>query len=92
LDDSHNGEYGHFTPRTKAVTRPKDPPLFHCERCESSFNATVAAAAGDCPRCKKNDDVASPLRFRLFEPSALKIAGISPARTGAPVTQGQTPG
>jgi hypothetical protein len=63
--------------------------VFYCERCESRFNATVAAAAGDCPRCNESDGVASPLRFRLFEPSALKVAGLSPTRTGAPVPQSQ---
>jgi hypothetical protein len=63
--------------------------VFFCERCESKFNATVAAAAGDCPRCKETDDVAAPLRFRLFEPSALKVAGLSPARTATPVPQSQ---
>jgi hypothetical protein len=57
--------------------------VFYCERCESSFNATVAAAAGDCPRCKESDGVASPLRFRLFEPSALKVAGISSNRAAS---------
>ena len=57
--------------------------MFHCERCESRFNATVAASAGDCPRCQASDGVASPLRFRLFEPSALKVAGLSPMRPAA---------
>jgi hypothetical protein len=63
--------------------------VFHCERCESTFNATVAASAGDCPRCKQNDGVASPLRFRLFEPSALRVAGIAPARAGAQAAPAQ---
>jgi hypothetical protein len=63
--------------------------VFYCERCENRFNATVAAAAGDCPRCKESDGVASPLRFRLFEPSALKVAKLTPPRTGAPLPQGQ---
>jgi hypothetical protein len=63
--------------------------VFYCERCESKFNATVAAAAGDCPRCKESDGVASQLRFRLFEPSALKAAGITPKRAAAPVPRSQ---
>ena len=63
--------------------------MFFCERCESRFNATVAAAAGDCPRCKESDGVDSPLRFRLFEPSALKVAGLSPTHVGAPVPRSQ---
>jgi hypothetical protein len=63
--------------------------MFFCERCESKYNATVAAASGGCPRCKEADGVATPLRFRLFEPSALKVAGLSPARTGAPVPRSQ---
>jgi hypothetical protein len=63
--------------------------MFYCERCENSFNATVAAASDGCPRCKKDDGVASSLRFRLFEPSALKVAGLSPTRTGAPLPQSQ---
>lgn len=64
--------------------------MFYCERCESRFNATVAAASGGCPRCKADDGVAAPLRFRLFEPSALKVAGLKPARTGSPVQRAQT--
>jgi hypothetical protein len=63
--------------------------VFFCERCESRFNATIAAASGDCPRCKESEGVSSPLRFRLFEPSALKVAGISPARTASPVPRSQ---
>lgn len=63
--------------------------MFYCERCESKYSATVAAASGDCPRCKEGDGVASPLRFRLFEPSALKVAGLTPARSGAPVSHSQ---
>jgi hypothetical protein len=63
--------------------------VFYCERCESRFNATVAAAAGDCPRCKTSDGVASKLRFRLFEPSALKVAGITPQRAATPVARSQ---
>jgi hypothetical protein len=63
--------------------------VFYCERCESKYSATVAAASGDCPRCKEGDGVASPLRFRLFEPSALKVAGLTPARSGAPVSHSQ---
>jgi hypothetical protein len=62
--------------------------VFHCERCESSFNATVAASATDCPRCKQTDGVSSPLRFRLFEPSALRVAGLAPSRRGTAVAQG----
>jgi hypothetical protein len=63
--------------------------VFYCERCESKFNATVAAASDGCPRCKQDEGIASPLRFHLFEPSALKVAGLSPARTGAPVPHSQ---
>jgi hypothetical protein len=63
--------------------------LFYCERCESSYNATIAAASADCPRCRRDDGVAAPLRFRLFEPSALKVAGLSPVRTGTPVSGSQ---
>ncbi|HKZ15297.1 MAG TPA: hypothetical protein VJL81_15780 [Solirubrobacterales bacterium] len=63
--------------------------MFFCERCESRFNATIAAASGDCPRCKESEGVSSPLRFRLFEPSALKVAGLSPARTGSTVPRSQ---
>ena len=63
--------------------------MFFCERCESRYNATIAAASGDCPRCREADGVAAPLRFRLFEPSALKVAGLAPARTGSPVPRSQ---
>lgn len=63
--------------------------MFYCERCESRFNPTIAAAAGGCPRCKESDGVASPLRFRLFEPSALKVAGLRPGHTAAPVSRVQ---
>lgn len=61
--------------------------MFYCERCESRFNATVAASAGDCPRCKESDGVARTLRFRLFEPSALKTANLPPMRTVAAAPQ-----
>ena len=61
--------------------------MFYCECCESRFNATVAAASSGCPRCKEKDGIASPLRFRLFEPSALKVAGLSPHAAPAPSTQ-----
>jgi hypothetical protein len=57
--------------------------MFFCERCETTFNATIAAASGDCPRCKEKEDISIPLRFRLFEPSALKVAGLTPKRTGS---------
>lgn len=63
----------------------KDAPMFFCERCESQFNATVAVASGDCPRCKEKEGASVPLRFRLFEPSAIRVAGLSPMRTGAPL-------
>jgi hypothetical protein len=63
--------------------------MFYCERCENRFNATVAAASSGCPRCKEEDGVVSPLRFRIFEPSALKVAGLSPARSGAVVARSQ---
>jgi hypothetical protein len=63
--------------------------VFFCERCETRFNATIAAASGDCPRCKESEGVSSPLRFRLFEPSALKVAGLSPARTASSVPRSQ---
>lgn len=62
--------------------------MFYCERCESRFNATVAAAASGCPRCKERDGIASPLRFRLFEPSALKVAGL-PRRADSAVPRSQ---
>jgi hypothetical protein len=63
--------------------------VFFCERCESRFNATIAAASGDCPRCKESEGVSTPLRFRLFEPSALKVAGLSPGHTAASVPHNQ---
>jgi hypothetical protein len=63
--------------------------MFFCERCESRYNATIAAAAGDCPRCKESEGVSVQLRFRLFEPSALKVAGLSPVRTGTQVSHSQ---
>jgi hypothetical protein len=63
--------------------------VFFCERCDSKFNATIAAASGDCPRCKESEGVSSPLRFRLFEPSALKVAGISPAPSRSTVPRSQ---
>jgi hypothetical protein len=56
--------------------------MFFCERCETSYNATVAAASGDCPRCKGREGISVPLRFRLFERSALKVAGPTPKQTG----------
>jgi hypothetical protein len=64
--------------------------MFFCERCETSFNATVAAASGDCPRCKEKEGISIPLRFRLFEPSALKVAGLQPKRDRAPLAGSRT--
>lgn len=61
--------------------------MFFCERCETSYNATVAAASGDCPRCKEKEGISIPLRFRLFEPSALKVAGLQPKRDGTPLRE-----
>jgi hypothetical protein len=61
--------------------------MFFCERCQTSFNATVAAASGDCPRCKEKEGIAAPLRFRLFEPSALKVAGLQPKHNAAPLAE-----
>ena len=52
--------------------------MFYCERCGSRFNETVAAASSNCPRCREADGVESPLRFRLFSRSALRVAGIEP--------------
>jgi hypothetical protein len=63
--------------------------VFFCERCESRFNATVAAASGDCPRCRESEGISAPLRFRLFEPSAIKVAGLSPARAASQVPRSQ---
>lgn len=48
--------------------------MFHCERCKSSFNPSVAATAFSCPRCRGRDGVESPLHFRLFEASAPPVA------------------
>ena len=47
--------------------------MFFCERCETRYNATVAAASGDCPRCREKEGISIPLRFRLFEPSAIRV-------------------
>jgi hypothetical protein len=53
--------------------------MFHCERCQGSFNPTVAEASSrTCPRCRAEDDVSAPLHFRIFEPSALSVASLSP--------------
>ena len=59
--------------------------MFYCERCESKFNPTVAAAANGCPRCRESDGIASPLRFRLFDRAAVKNAAAR--RTPAVHTQ-----
>jgi predicted nucleic acid-binding Zn-ribbon protein len=56
--------------------------MFHCERCGSSFNASTAASAGSCPRCKLRTGKDVPLHFRLFEPSAMRVAGLDPSRIG----------
>jgi hypothetical protein len=63
--------------------------MFFCERCETQFNATVAAASGDCPRCKEKEAISVPLRFRLFEPSAIRVAGLSPMRSDKPLARTQ---
>jgi hypothetical protein len=57
--------------------------MFHCERCGSSFNATIASSAGSCPRCKLRTGEDVPLYFRLFEPSALQVAGLRPTQRPA---------
>lgn len=48
--------------------------MFTCSRCGTSFNATIAATAENCPRCRARDGVESPLVFKLFR---------SPAGVGA---------
>ncbi len=59
--------------------------MFHCERCGSSFNASIASSAANCPRCKLREGKDEPLYFRLFEPSALRVAGLDPRRgSGSP--------
>jgi hypothetical protein len=58
--------------------------MFHCERCGSSFNASTAASAGSCPRCKLRTGEDVPLHFRLFEPSAMRVAGLDPSRISKP--------
>jgi hypothetical protein len=63
--------------------------MFFCERCETQFNATVAAASGDCPRCKEKEAISVPLRFRLFEPSAIRVAGLSPTPSDKPLARSQ---
>ncbi len=63
--------------------------MFFCERCETQFNATVAAASGDCPRCKEKEGISVPLRFRLFEPSAIQVAGLTPRPADSEQRQGQ---
>jgi hypothetical protein len=83
------GDYSRSYISAGLATDTKEPLMFICERCESRYNATVAAASSDCPRCKESEGIATPLRFRLFEPSALKVAGLSPARPAAPVSRSQ---
>jgi hypothetical protein len=61
--------------------------MFFCERCKTSYNATVAAASGECPRCKAKEGITAPLRFRLLEPSALKVAALKPAYEETPPAQ-----
>jgi hypothetical protein len=53
--------------------------MFSCERCGSSFNATVVAAVENCPRCKAREGIAAPLTFRLFsQPPAASGASRPP--------------
>jgi hypothetical protein len=56
--------------------------MFHCDRCGSSFNASIASSARSCPRCKLRTGKDEPLVFRLFEPSALRVAGLEPRHEG----------
>ena len=59
--------------------------MFYCERCESKFNATVAAASNGCPRCKESEGITSPLRFRLFDRAALKaVVNAAPVARSQP--------
>lgn len=52
--------------------------MFQCQRCGSRFNATIAAASENCPRCQAQDGVVAPVHFRLFEVSALQAGGLKP--------------
>ena len=68
--------------------------MFHCERCGSSFNASIASSAANCPRCKLREGKDEPLYFRLFEPSALRVADLDPRRDSsspAPHARGTVP-
>ncbi|MEZ5077313.1 MAG: hypothetical protein R2725_07725 [Solirubrobacterales bacterium] len=57
--------------------------MHYCERCGSTYRATVAESARNCPKCS-DEGVTVPLRFRIFEPSALRVAGIAPQKAGRP--------
>jgi hypothetical protein len=54
--------------------------MFYCERCGTRFNAGAASSASFCPRCRSKDGVSSPLCFQIFDPAALRVAGIKPIR------------
>lgn len=64
--------------------------MFHCDRCGSSFNASIASSAASCPRCKLRTGKDEPLVFRLFEPSALRVAGLEPRRLPPRGREGET--
>lgn len=40
--------------------------MFRCERCGSSFTPRQARGLESCPRCREQDEVRTPLVFKLF--------------------------
>lgn len=65
--------------------------MFTCERCGSSYSGARGVGLENCPQCQLRDQVAAPLRFKLFEPlpdSAGDEAGkIFPAARGGSAEQ-----
>lgn len=58
--------------------------MFVCSRCGSSYSSKHIGVE-HCPRCRLRDKVESPLAFKAFDLSQLKVTGLrAPGRSGSP--------
>lgn len=58
--------------------------MFVCSRCGSSYNARHIGVE-HCPRCRLRDKVDSPLAFKAFDLSEIKVRSLKPAdQAGGP--------
>jgi hypothetical protein len=57
--------------------------MFNCERCGSSFNGALGITLENCPRCLLREEVAAPLKFKIFD-SRLEAEGDSEPGAASP--------